>query len=215
MKADQRKKLILEHAKRLFSKKGYYDTQISDIVDEAKIARGTVYQYFKNKEQVFQELNDLIIERFMSRAESVSLTGLNFDERLKKIIALLYDHIKNHLPFHRILGESELIDRVTLAYYEALARFLRNFLRNETVAGNIRSLDLNIIAYGLIGICYFNSLKWREPQENLSEEQIVSLMAELIMNGISGPVEWKRPPDWDMLTPVSYTHLTLPTILLV
>ena len=43
----------MEHAKRLFSKKGYYDTQISDIVDEAKIARGTVYQYFKNKDDIF------------------------------------------------------------------------------------------------------------------------------------------------------------------
>jgi len=53
MKADERKKLILEHAKRLFSRKGYYDTQISDIVDEAKIARGTVYQYFKNKDDIF------------------------------------------------------------------------------------------------------------------------------------------------------------------
>ncbi|MBN1496661.1 MAG: TetR/AcrR family transcriptional regulator [Spirochaetes bacterium] len=53
MKADERKKLILEHAKRLFSRKGYYDTQISDIVNEAKIARGTVYQYFKNKDDIF------------------------------------------------------------------------------------------------------------------------------------------------------------------
>jgi len=53
MKADERKRLILEHAKRLFSRKGYYNTQISDIVDEAKIARGTVYQYFKNKDDIF------------------------------------------------------------------------------------------------------------------------------------------------------------------
>jgi len=125
---------------------------------------------------------------------------LDFESRLKKVITLLYDHTKNHLAFHRILGESELIDRVTLAYYEALARFLRNFLRNETVAGNIRSLDLNIIAYGLIGICYFHSLKWNEPREDLSEEQIIGLMTELIMNGISGSAEWKRPPDWDILS---------------
>ncbi|TFH41071.1 MAG: TetR/AcrR family transcriptional regulator [Chrysiogenales bacterium] len=53
MKADVRKTMILEYAKRLFSRKGYYDTQISDIVDEAKIARGTVYQYFKNKDDIF------------------------------------------------------------------------------------------------------------------------------------------------------------------
>jgi AcrR family transcriptional regulator len=191
---------ILDAAHEVFRDTGYYASSVSEVTRRAGVSLATFYQYFKNKEQVFQELNDLVIERFMNRVESVSLTGLNFDERLKKIIALLYDHTKNHLAFHRILGESELIDRVTLSYYEALARFLRNFLRNETVAGNIRSLDLNIIAYGLIGICYFNSMIWGEPQENLDEEQTVNLMAELIMNGISGPAEWKRSPDWDMLS---------------
>lgn len=53
MKANERKQLILERAKHLFSQKGYYNTQISDIVDDAKIARGTVYQYFKNKDDIF------------------------------------------------------------------------------------------------------------------------------------------------------------------
>lgn len=56
MKAEQRKKLILENAKRLFSKKGYYNTQISDIVSEVRVARGTVYQYFKNKDEIFLTL---------------------------------------------------------------------------------------------------------------------------------------------------------------
>jgi AcrR family transcriptional regulator len=53
MRADERKQLILERAKHLFSQKGYYNTQISNIVDDAKIARGTVYQYFKNKDDIF------------------------------------------------------------------------------------------------------------------------------------------------------------------
>lgn len=56
MRAERRKKLILECSKRLFSKKGYYNTQISDIVDEVKIARGTIYQYFRNKDEIFLTL---------------------------------------------------------------------------------------------------------------------------------------------------------------
>jgi AcrR family transcriptional regulator len=191
---------ILDAAHEVFRDTGYYASSISEITRRAGVSLATFYQYFKNKEQVFQELNDVIIERFMNKADALSLEGLNFDERLRKIIALLYDHTKNNLAFHRILGESELIDRVTLAYYEALARFVRNFLRQEVVAGNMRPLDPNIVAYGVIGICYFNSLKWGEPHEDLSEEQTVNLMAELMMNGISGSAEWKRPPDWDMLS---------------
>lgn len=191
---------ILDAAHEVFRDTGYYASSNSEITRRAGVSLATFYQYFRNKEQVFQELNDLVIERFMNKAEALSLSGLDFAARLKKIIALLYDHTKNNLAFHRILGESELVDRVTLAYYEAIARFLRNFLRKETVAGNIRPLDPNIIAYGLIGICYFNSFKWGEPKEDLNEEQIIDLMGELIMNGISGPSEWKRQTNWDMLS---------------
>ncbi len=190
---------ILDAAHDVFRDAGYYASSISEITRRAGVSLATFYQYFKNKEQVFQELNDLIIERFISKTESLSLDGYNFDDRVKKILALLYDHTKNNLAFHRILGESELIDRVTLAYYETIARFLRNFLRNEIAAGNIRTLDTNIIAYGLIGICYFNSFKWGDPKEDLNEEKTIDLMAELIMNGISGSAEWKRQPNWHIL----------------
>jgi AcrR family transcriptional regulator len=191
---------ILDAAHEVFRDTGFYASSNSEITRRAGVSLATFYQYFKNKEQVFQELNDLIIERFMNKAESLSLTGSDFDTRLKMIIALLYDHTKNNLAFHRILGESELVDRVTLAYYEAIARFLRNFFRRESVAGNVRPLDPNVVAYGLIGMCYFNLFKWGEPKEHLSEEQKIDLMAELIMNGISGSSEWKRQENADVLS---------------
>jgi AcrR family transcriptional regulator len=191
---------ILDAAHEVFRDTGYYASSVSEITRRAGVSLATFYQYFKNKEQVFQKLNDLVVERFTNKAESLSLAGLDFDTRWKKIITLLYDHTKNNLAFHRILGESELIDRVTLAYYEALARFLRNFLGKEAAEGNIRSLDPNIVAYGLIGICYFNSIKWEKLPDDLSEEQTVDLMVELIMNGISGKAKWKRPASWDILS---------------
>jgi AcrR family transcriptional regulator len=191
---------VLDAAHEVFRDTGYYASSVSEITRRAGVSLATFYQYFKNKEQVFQELNDFIIERFMNKAESLFLDGFDFDIRTRKVIALLYDHTKNNLAFHRILGESELVDRVTLAYYEAIARFLRNFLRKEIAAGNIRPLDPNIVAYGLIGICYFNSFKWGDSQEDLSEEQTVDLMVELIMRGISGPAEWKRQANGDMLS---------------
>ncbi|MDY6904416.1 MAG: TetR/AcrR family transcriptional regulator [Thermodesulfobacteriota bacterium] len=53
MKAEKRKKHILKCAKKRFAQYGFYRTQISDIIKDAKIARGTVYQYFENKQAIF------------------------------------------------------------------------------------------------------------------------------------------------------------------
>jgi len=66
MKADERKDAILDCAKRLFSRQGYYQTHISDIIKEAQIARGTVYQYFNNKDDIFVTLVDDFLEKWIN-----------------------------------------------------------------------------------------------------------------------------------------------------
>jgi AcrR family transcriptional regulator len=191
---------ILDVAHQVFKEMGYYGSSVSEITRRCGVSMGTFYQYFKNKEQVFLELNDLIISRFMAEAESLSLEGLHFEERLAKAVQVLYNHTRDNFAFHRILGESELTDRVTIAYYDSIARYYRNFIRPDAQSGNIRSLDPNMVAYGLIGICYFHSLEWGNSEQPLSERQLVDLITDLAMNGIRGPAPWKRPPDWSLLS---------------
>jgi AcrR family transcriptional regulator len=56
MKADQRKKQILEAALGAFAEHGYERTSIAVICRKAGIARPTLYQYFKDKRTLFREL---------------------------------------------------------------------------------------------------------------------------------------------------------------
>ncbi len=63
MERQIRRAQVLRHAKRLFARKGYHRTNISDIVSQAKIARGTFYLYFENKKELFEELlNEALLE---------------------------------------------------------------------------------------------------------------------------------------------------------
>ncbi len=59
-RSQNRRKEILECAKIIFARKGYYETQIIDIVNELKIGKGTPYQYFENKEELFLSLIETI-----------------------------------------------------------------------------------------------------------------------------------------------------------
>ena len=56
MKADIRKKQILEAALKAFAEYGYERTSIAVICEKAGIARPTLYQYFKDKRSLFREL---------------------------------------------------------------------------------------------------------------------------------------------------------------
>ena len=56
MKADKRKKQILDAALKAFAEYGYERTSIAVVCKKAGIARPTLYQYFKNKRSLFREL---------------------------------------------------------------------------------------------------------------------------------------------------------------
>ncbi len=78
MKADERKEAILKCAIRLFSNQGYYQTHISDIINEAQIARGTVYQYFNNKDDIFITIVDTFYDKWINMV-SFELAKIDFN----------------------------------------------------------------------------------------------------------------------------------------
>ncbi len=54
--SQSKRDLILEAAERMFLKKGFFPTKIDDIARRAKVAKGTVYLYFKDKESLYIDL---------------------------------------------------------------------------------------------------------------------------------------------------------------
>lgn len=186
---------LLDSAREVFKEQGYYSASVSEISRRCGLSQGTFYQYFKNKEQLFLELSDLVVGRFWEKAHFLSDRDLSFEERLHQIVRLLFDHIRENLYFHSILGEFELIDPITIGYYDSIARFYRDFFRREAGLGNTLSLDPNLIAYSLIGIAYFQSLDWGPGASVYSPDDQIAMTLELIRKGISGPKEWSRPAD--------------------
>ncbi|HKT82528.1 MAG TPA: TetR/AcrR family transcriptional regulator [Solirubrobacterales bacterium] len=59
--AVDKRRQILDAAIRVFARQGFYATRVSDIADEAGVAYGLVYHYFKSKDEV---LNELFSERW-------------------------------------------------------------------------------------------------------------------------------------------------------
>ena len=79
-----KEKKLLDSAFKLFSKKGFKDTSIQNIVDDAGVAKGTFYLYFKDK----YELQDALIVNISQKLFSDALKHVN-----KKNITDFYDRI--------------------------------------------------------------------------------------------------------------------------
>lgn len=186
---------LLDAALEVFNQQGVFAASVAEISRRCGLAQGTFYQYFNTKEQVLLELSDRKVTSFWEQARALELDGLELAERLERVVTLLFAHTRDHFAFHRILGELELIDPVTIAYYDSIARFYRGFIRDQAAAGNIRPIDPNLFAYGLMGMAHFFFPDWGPRIKSYPLPQGVALTVELIRRGIMGPSAWRRPGD--------------------
>src|SRR5687768_18046453 len=67
--ADKRE-AILRAAIKVFAAKGYFNSKVSDIAGEAGIADGTVYLYFKSKDEILHSIFDRAMEEFIAEGRS-------------------------------------------------------------------------------------------------------------------------------------------------
>jgi TetR/AcrR family fatty acid metabolism transcriptional regulator len=81
---------IIEAAVKIFAKKGFYNAKVSEIAREASVADGTIYLYFKNKDDIlisiFEEKMHLLIEQVEEEISKV-------EDPLEKIRAFVAQHI--------------------------------------------------------------------------------------------------------------------------
>lgn len=92
---------LLNHAFKLFTKKGVKDTSIQEIVDSADVAKGTFYLYFKDK----YELRDILIAQKSKKLFNDALKALRKENisGLTNQIIFIVDHVINALSKNTLL----------------------------------------------------------------------------------------------------------------
>jgi TetR/AcrR family fatty acid metabolism transcriptional regulator len=67
--AVDKRRVILDAGVRVFAKRGFHHCRVSDVADEAGVAYGLVYHYFRSKEEI---LNTLFLERWQIMLDAIS-----------------------------------------------------------------------------------------------------------------------------------------------
>ncbi|OPH50487.1 TetR family transcriptional regulator [Paenibacillus ferrarius] len=150
----QRKQEILQAAIRVYVDKGYLASEMGDVADQAGLAHGLVYYYFKNKKALFRELYEYMME------ESKRFTKTYFEQE-----GSVFELFKRYA---QIVCERILADPVTQRFYirisldvhhlytpEEFSPFdwIKNFMHQMTLAiekgiqqGTIQQGDANLMA---------------------------------------------------------------------
>ena len=89
---ERRRQQIIVAAKRVFSGKGFNKATMEDIAKEAELSPGTLYLYFKNKEELYASLSLRILQYLHIRVSHVNKeSDLSPDQRLKALMDAMYD----------------------------------------------------------------------------------------------------------------------------
>jgi AcrR family transcriptional regulator len=89
---ERRRQQIIVAAKRVFSEKGFTRTTMEDIAKEAELSPGTLYLYFKNKDELYASLSLRILQYLIIRLEHVNgNTDLDANRRIDALVDAMFD----------------------------------------------------------------------------------------------------------------------------
>lgn len=81
---------ILNAAEPLFYSKGYYETAISDIAKKMGVAQGTIYYYFKSKEEILEAIINRELTNFIAKAQRmIHSHEIPLDKKIQVVIQTL------------------------------------------------------------------------------------------------------------------------------
>lgn len=108
---EKRKIEIINAARKVFSSKGFNSSTMEEIATEAELSPGTLYLYFKNKEELHTSLSIEILKYLADEIQNVVAEQISVEEkidRFRDVFIKVYDHDPNILInlFHLQSGET-------------------------------------------------------------------------------------------------------------
>jgi TetR/AcrR family transcriptional regulator, cholesterol catabolism regulator len=183
-----RKHAIGRAAAKLFDRKGYLETSLKDISDEAGVSKGAIYYYFSSKHEILFFILDTYMDSLLDgleealarlppgarRIEFITRRHLSlYNNRVPEAKALLVD--ANSLPaadFRKIAAKQK-------RYARLLADALSEYLGPKVPAVNAKA-----IAYVLFGMC--NSvMHWHDPEGPIKLAELTQMCLDIFLHGVS------------------------------
>jgi AcrR family transcriptional regulator len=177
---ERRRQQIIVAAKRVFSDKGFNKATMEDIASEAELSPGTLYLYFKNKEELYASLSLRILQYFNIRVQHVNdEKALSPEGKMKALREAMFD-VYNFDPltiinlFH--LQSSETLKNLSPEFLDEINELSRKSIGGiaKIIEDGIKSgvfLDRHPIALADIFWSLFSGVILWEASKNILNQE--------------------------------------------
>jgi TetR/AcrR family acrAB operon transcriptional repressor len=183
---------ILEAARRIFARLSYAATNVEEIAKEAGTAKGTVYLYFKSKEEILAAVLASDLECLVDKTIAGMSTPKTFAERLTVFLNLRSDYLQHNQDFLRICfdefgsrcSRSKLISEVIDKPFKRGFDFMRRCLEQAIAQGELRAIPVEPAALAIFDLARGFLERHLRGWAQLSLEEDVAFTHSLILYGL-------------------------------
>jgi len=188
--AIDRRKLIIEAATKSFSLFGYKATTMDQIAKLANVGKGTIYTFFKNKEDLFYEIITSLLKEMKEAAEQFMHSDLPFHEKVDRTLYKLLEFRKEHQLYIKLFQEESDIgtpevQEVMLRIEESILNYIKNIILEAIQNGEIKECEPEITAFVILKLYISLIFDWEKHHEPLKKEEISKLFKLYLFQGLS------------------------------
>lgn len=185
-KTARKKEEIIQAAVSVFMEKGYTGTTMEDVAANLLMTKGSVYYYFKDKQELLYQSQKMLLEKSIENIEAIQQAqDLPVIERLRKSMIVHLKYLISERSGFETMVDPERYFAETQV--EKIIKLRNNYEKNfdqlitEGIEGNVfASLDIKIVRNIILGAMNW-VIQWYSPKGEKDESDIAELISDYLL----------------------------------
>nr|WP_263325270.1 TetR/AcrR family transcriptional regulator [Neobacillus sp. Marseille-Q6967] len=185
-----RRKLILEAATKSFSLFGYKATTMEQVAKLANVGKGTIYTFFKTKEELFDDIINSLIAEMKEAAESVMDENDSFQEKANRVLLKVLEFRETHQLTIKLIQEEKEMGTQTVVeamqrVEQSIIQYIKGIIQKAIDDGEIQPCDPELTAFIMLKLYFSLIIDWQKNHPPLRNEEISNLFELYLLKGLS------------------------------
>lgn len=189
--SEERKDQIMNAAEEVFSQKGFSDARMDDIADETGLSKGTLYLYYKSKDDLIIAILDRIFQREFRAFENFDIASMsatdtiwNFVDTTTKDIRMMMRLLPITYEFMGLAFRNKFVQKTFKAYFNRYMDILIPIIQHGIDTGEFRSADPKEIAIAMGAVMEGTLLLWVYDNSLVEPENHIRSGMKLLLEGV-------------------------------
>ncbi len=189
--SDERKAQIINAAEDVFTQKGFNEARMDDIADKTGLSKGTLYLYFKSKDDLIIAILDRMFQREMKQMEGLDQADLSAADAIWKMTEAVTNNILGFVrlvpivyQFLALAFRNKYVQKALKKYINQYIDMITPIIEQGIKSGEFRKVDAREVAIAMSAIIEGTLLLWVYDRDLVEPEKHIRSGVKLLLEGV-------------------------------